>query len=191
MYKIVMHYKEDLQKMSDFREQIQYIWADHVVYLRGLIASAASKTGDMDPLFKRLQTNSSDFMSIIGDYMPYDSNTYLTSLFDKNVNSIKDYLVKSVNKVDLSQSLTEWNTVISQLINAVSQFNPWHLPKTMIDSLLTTYQQQIMNLIGSQILSQWDASINATDLLHKTVADFGDVVAHGVIANSIDRFSTI
>lgn len=178
---ITIEAKKITENELRFRQSLDKLWTDHVVYMHAYIVSALNNLPNIEIIKDYLIDNQKDIGEFLAKYYGKEIGEKLTRLLREHL-----YLnfglidaIKEKNKTKINNIKDRWHDnakAIAQLLNKINpKLNRNDLNTLLEKHLLLTDQQ-----IEARFTKNWKKDIAVYDDVRKQILEFSNYLATGI-----------
>jgi hypothetical protein len=176
-----------------FHDAMRKLWADHIMWTRQFIVSAATESGnlaDIGPTTDRLLTNQADIGNALKPFYGDAAGNQVTALLRDHILTAAELVAaaKAGDAVAVKNASAAWYQNADDIATALNGLNPKHWPLVemkadMKDHLDLTLKEAVARLQG-----RYADDIAAYDEIHTQILGMADMLSEGIIAQFPAKF---
>jgi hypothetical protein len=165
------------------------LWADHVIWTRQYIVSAAADQPDADAAAKRLLANQEDIGRAIVPYYGEDAGRRLTGLLKDHILIAVDVVkaAKANDQAALKTADQRWHANASDIATFLSGANP-NWPRADVQSMLNQHLALTTQEATARLKKNWSDDIATFDKIFDQAMMMADTLTDGIVKQFPDRF---
>ena len=175
---------------TEFRDAMDKLWDDHVIWTRLYIVSAAADLPDKNATAQRLLQNQTDLGDAIKPIYGDAAGEKLTGLLKDHIMIATEIIdtAKAGDTAKKDEAANRWNANADEIAIFLNEANPknWALAdmkKMMHDHLDFTTGEVVARLQGD-----WAGDIAAYEKVHTQILKMADMLSDGIIKQFPDKF---
>ena len=175
-------------------DAMRKLWADHVVWTRQFIVSAATESGnlaDIGPTTDRLLANQTDIGNALKPFYGDAAGDQVTALLRDHILTAAELVAaaKAGDPAAVEAASMAWYQNADDIASALNGLNPKYWPLAdvkvhMRDHLDLTLEEAVARLQG-----RYADDIAAYDKIHVQILGMADMLSDGIIAQFPDKFA--
>ena len=180
----------DKMKEADFRDAMDKLWEDHIIYTRNFIISFAANLPDQDAVSQRLLQNQTDIGNAIKPYYGEEAGNKLTALLKDHILGAVDVLkaAKSGNKAQLDAANAKWYANADQIADFLSSANPKNWPAATMKSEMKKHLDLTLSESSNRLQGRFADDIKDYDQIHIHILHLAETLSAGIQKQFPDKF---
>jgi len=180
----------ETMKAAEFRDAMDKLWEDHIIYTRNFIISFAGNLPDQDAVSARLLQNQTDIGNAIKPYYGDAAGTQLTALLRDHILGAVDILkaAKAGDKPATDAAVQKWQTNADQIAMFLSKANPKNWPAETLKSEMRKHLSLTLAEATDRLGGKFPDDIKDYDKVHEHIRALSDVLSDGIMKQFPDRF---
>ena len=177
------------KQATSLRLAMSRLWADHVIWTRQYIVSAAADSPDSQAAATRLLKNQDDIGGAVGSIYGEAAGKRLTELLKEHITIAVD-IIDAAKKKDtprFEKSNAAWDRNAEEIGGLLSSANP-NWPKTDVIDLLMQHLNLTRKELTAHMHHKHEEDVDSFDQILTEILTVADVLAMGIIKQFPDRF---
>lgn len=172
-----------------FREAMQKLWNDHVVWTHEYIVSVLNDIPNAKNAAERLLKNQDDIGAAIVPYYGKAAGDGLTKLLRDHILIAVDLVdaVKNNNKDKITVSSKKWKENAQEIAAFLSKANPYW-PEQVLQAMLNKHLELTTNQVVAHFNKQWKEDVSFYDQIRQQATEMANALSQGIIQQFPQKF---
>lgn len=174
-----------------FHDAMRRLWADHVMYTRLFIVSAAAGSADKDATTQRLLQNQTDIGNAVADFYGRDAGNKLTALLKDHIVIAADIVTaaKAGDNAKVTSGNARWRENATEIARFLHNANPKQWPESALQSAMFAHLDQTLSEATNQLKGNYAASMKDYDEALGHMMMVADTLSNGIVKQFPAKFS--
>lgn len=178
-------------KAAAFRDAMDKLWEDHIIWTRQFIVSAAAGLADKDPATDRLLQNQVDIGNAIKPYYGEAAGNKLSALLKEHIIIAAELVMAAKNgqTAKVEDAKKRWAANADQIADFLSGANPKNWPAADTRQMMREHLGATTDEVVARLGGDWAGDIAAFEKVHAQILHMADMLADGIVKQFPKKFS--
>lgn len=179
-------------KQMEFRDAMRQLWAEHVIWTRQFIVSAAANLPDQTAATERLLENQEDLGDAIKPYYGDEAGTRLTALLKEHITIAADVVkaAKADQSAKMDAANQRWVANADTIAAFLSRANSRYWRAEAVRDMMRQHLDLTLEEASARLKGDWKADIDAYGKVFEQAMDMADALSDGIIRQFPGKFDS-